>query len=343
MPHSLPNDAIEDPHGEHSSGSSFRRRIWSEFVSYPKLSERGVLGPLAERQIELCAAVTPDRLADVGGLVDACRAEGVVLYLWPMLGDGDGRWARGDNHGAYSAFVDELLGQLDPAVLPQGLALDFEPSIEDLRRLVRGDLRTATRGLFRRGANVDFAPLARAVHARGLRTLAAVPPVVVLDQNVRGWQRVLDTPVEDLPCEAMSPMAYSSLFEGYSRGFLRREDARCLLAWAASRTRKKFGERAALSLGVVGPGALGDEQAYRDPSELADDVGLARAAGVDDLALFSLDGVLVREPVESWLDAFATTPPARRSPDLSGRARMVAMATAGSSYAFRAFGLLPKV
>lgn len=340
MTHSLTDDSVENPHGGDST--RFRRRIWSEFVPYDELVQSEVLAPLAQREIELCVAVTPDRTDRVGLLLEACEKAAVEVFLWPMLGDGDGRWARGDNHSAYSEFIADLIERVGSDAKLRGIALDFEPSIDDLRRLVRLDVRTATRGLFRRGGDVDFAPLAAKVHTHGFETLAAVPPVVVLDQSAKGWQRVLDTPVADLPCQAMSPMAYTSLFEGYSRGFLRRDDARQLFAWMAARTAKRFGERAALSLGVVGPGALGDEQAYRDPSELADDVALARAAGVDDLALFSLDGVLVREPVEAWLDAFANTESARRSPSLGRRARMVAMATAGGSYAFRMLDLLPR-
>jgi hypothetical protein len=60
-----------------------------------------------------------------------------------------------------------------------------------------------------------------------------------------------------------------------------------------------------MSLGCVGTGALVDEPVYRDPSELAEDVAIARAGGCHDLSLFDLGGVLHREPAEAWLEAFA--------------------------------------
>ena len=50
-------------------------------------------------------------------------------------------------------------------------------------------------------------------------------------------------------------------------------------------------------------GALGDEPRYRDPSELAVDVAVARAGGVETLNLFDLGGVLRRGPAEAWLEA----------------------------------------
>jgi hypothetical protein len=76
-------------------------------------------------------------------------------------------------------------------------------------------------------------------------------------------------------------------------------------------TRARYGVRASVSLGAVGTGALGDERTYRDPAELVEDVGIARGAGIDDLALFNLDGALARPPISRWLDALVETPPAK--------------------------------
>ena len=98
---------------------------------------------------------------------------------------------------------------------------------------------------------------------------------------------------------------YTSILEGWSRGAIRRSHATALLTAASARARRRWGERAGVSLGCVGTGALVDEPVYRDPSELAEDAALARAAGCRDLSLFDLGGVLAREPAEAWLDAFA--------------------------------------
>ncbi|MCK6550309.1 hypothetical protein L6R52_31020, partial [Myxococcota bacterium] len=70
---------------------------------------------------------------------------------------------------------------------------------------------------------------------------------------------------------------------------------------------------ASVSVGLAGPGKLGDEPVLPSPDALALDVAAARAAGVDDLALFSLEGVLGRASPEAWLEAFVATPP--RAPE----------------------------
>ncbi len=109
-------------------------------------------------------------------------------------------------------------------------------------------------------------------------------------------------------------MLYTSILEGWSRGALRRADARALLGVACREAASRLGERAGASIGAVGPGAFGNEPTYRGVAELADDVAVARAAGVDDLALFDLGGVILRGPPEPWLDAFVATGPSRACP-----------------------------
>src|SRR6185369_4864072 len=138
----------------------------------------------------------------------------------------------------------------------------------------------------------------------------------------------------------LTPMLYTSIIEGWSRGLLRRADARAVLSWSCARSLKKFGEVAGASLGAVGTGAFGDEPVYRSPAELADDVAVARAAGIDDLALFDLGGVLRRPPAEAWLEAFVETPPAASLPDPTWRARA---ALAGARVAGGALGVLGRI
>src|SRR6185295_17904670 len=104
----------------------------------------------------------------------------------------------------------------------------------------------------------------------------------------RPYQELLGTPVDGLAWDHVSVMLYTSMIEGWSRGVLRREDARSFLAAAAVLAAARLGDRAGVSLGCVGVGAFGNEPVYRAAVELADDVAIARAAGVDDLTLFEL-------------------------------------------------------
>jgi hypothetical protein len=153
-----------------------------------------------------------------------------------------------------------------------------------------------------------------------------------------GFERALGTPVSGIRWDHASVMVYSSLVEGYARGLLGRSDVRPLVAVACRQAVLRFGRAAGASLGAVGTGALGDEAVYRDAGELADDVALARGAGIDDLALFDLGGALKRPPLEAWLDAFTLTEPAPAPPAWTAKSLALAGACAGLARALGAWG-----
>jgi hypothetical protein len=300
-----------------------RRRIWAETVSARDI-DRALVAALARRKMGLIVAAWPGPRDDLLALASRCRDVGVPLCVWPMLADAEGRWASAGNLSHFTAFVRMLVEELRAhGAPPAEVALDLEPPIDRVRRLL--DLRPS--GLAPvpldelMQARAMLAALLHDLRARGTAVSAAVMPMLLVDPpgKAGGIERWLGTPVTDLDWDHASAMLYTSLIEGYSRGLLRRADARALLWDGASRTLRRFGRAAGVSLGAVGPGALGDEPIYRDVGELRDDVALVRAAGIDDLALFDLGGVLRRPPIEPWLDAFVDTAPARDRPRITAR------------------------
>lgn len=272
-------------------------------LPYDAVVEPSLLADLARRGVELVVAVTPPTVRAAPSLVEACRAAGVGIGLWPMLDDRDGRWPSAANAELFARFCRELVAGLRAArSMPDEIAIDLEPPIARVRALLDGRPRALVQAPGPRGGRL-LAELVDELRAE-VRVSAAVTPVVMLPSALasRGWERALGTPV-DLGLDSVNAMAYTSLFEGYSRGWLRRDDAVALLSAVASACARRWGARAAISLGVVGAGALGDENVYRNVDELAEDVALAEAAGIDEIALFALDGIVARPPREAWLDA----------------------------------------
>jgi hypothetical protein len=98
---------------------------------------------------------------------------------------------------------------------------------------------------------------------------------------------------------------------GYSRRALTVEDARWYGYRALARMAAVIGQRAGAFVGVVGKGKLGDEPSYQDPVELARDASAARAAGVGEVSLFCLEGVLDSPEPEGWLRALTDAAPER--------------------------------
>jgi hypothetical protein len=255
-----------------------------------------------------------------------------------MLDDDEGRWPSAANAAPFASFCRQLVASLRAgAAMPDEIAIDLEPPIGRVRSMLAGSARALLHRPGRDGIG-RLADLATELRGQGLRVSAVLTPLAVLPSALasRGWQEVLGTPVDRLGCDSVNAMAYTSLFEGYSRGLLRRDDALALLRAIAATCARRWGSRAAISLGVVGGGALGDERAYREPRELGEDVALAREAGIAEVVLFGLDGVLARPPREAWLDALDATCPA---PPVMATPRSRAALAAGSAIGLVAAGL----
>ncbi len=278
-----------------------RRRVWCETLPYDEVARPALLAALRARGVALALAVRPPELPALAAAAARIVDAGVPLALWPMIDDADGRWVSVASAATFIAFADRAL-----AVAPAGveLVLDLEPPLAQLAAWRGGRLTfegRPTRDDYRAGRAALIAAVTRWRAARPVST--AVMPFVVAEVAGEWVQRLLGTPVTALPVDRHSVMAYTSLYEGWSRGLVGRRRAEVLLGVTARLARARLGAAAALSLGCVSTGALGDEPAYRGPHELAADVAIARAAGVDDLTAFDLGGMVRRGPVEAWLDA----------------------------------------
>jgi hypothetical protein len=276
--------------------------VWCETLPWAELARPDLARLLTDHGVELLLAVRPWQLPEVADRVDRLRGAGVFVGLWPMLADDDGRWASVASSQAFIALVDALVAGVPAA---DEIVLDLEPPIALMTRWKDGRptwRQTPRRPAYRAARDAYVEAVGR--WRRGRRVTTAVMPMVVAELRGEWMERLLGTPVSALPVDGHSVMAYTSLFEGWSRGLLDRRRAEVALAVTARLARLRFGDRVGLSLGTVGAGAFGDEPSYRDVGELRRDVAIARAAGIDELSLFDLGGVLRRGPAEAWLEAF---------------------------------------
>ena len=336
-----------------------RRRAWIETLPFEMIARPHVVALLASRGIGPIVAVWPSTPTEaIVRVIEAYGEAGQPAALWPMLSDGEGRWANAGNAGTFVDFVHELCARLTvTGRAPAEIVVDLEPSIDAMRASLAssssssssatsahmpqlpGDLRPFV------VAQRRLAALCDALHAQGIKASSAAPPTVLLDPgpdaregSARPFQELQGTPIDGPAWDHVSFMLYTSILEGWSRGVLRRGDARALLGVACRAARERLGERAGASIGAVGVGAFGDEPTYRGVAELVDDVAIARAAGVDDLALFDLGGVISRGPPEPWLDAFVGTEPLASLPEPSFRLRGVLGAARLAGGVFGALG-----
>lgn len=297
--------------------------VWYELLPYARLSAE-VMGALRDRRIGIYLAVTPDVVDDLADTVKLCRDHGVRVGVWPMVERAHGRWPSAHNVDRFEAFIDEVMAKIDRA---DELIFDFEPPIDAMPALFRADLRVVAQYVARgipRSAVVRFAALAERFNAQGIETVSAAMPLIASDAREGGWQSFFGTPLDTTPTRRVSAMLYTSIIEGLlPKPFVRR-DVLALLSAGARALKRRYGDRASISLGAIDTGALGDEPTYRRIDELIEDVAITRAAGIEHIALFSLCGAMRNPPVERWLDALVQTEPGQVPEMTPGAAALMA-------------------
>ena len=307
----------------------YRYRIWSEFVPFSTLSDPSVLRLLEARSLELIVAVSEKSLTSIPNVLRACQDHGVKVGLWPLLSHAQGPWLNAHNLFEMNRFFQMLFQTLDKEkIRPSLLAFDLEPHFDEIHAFFSKPHRVLWQWLRRKcllqRAQEDFSSLVHEAQKRNIPTLAAVFPLLIDDMRLKleGWQRFLGTPTYQVGFDRINFMLYSSPMEGYFTG-LSRTDVLHLFYAYCSAIGKQFPLTASASLGVVQGGVMGNERGYPSTKELAEDVGIAKASGISDFALYSLDGILMRPPIEKWLDTLIETPPVPPSAPPSIKAKAI--------------------
>ena len=177
-----------------TAGSAPKLRIYCETLPYEDVVRPRTLGLLRRHDLEIVLAVRPWQLEQLPGVSRVLRDAGVLVSIWPMLADDEGRWASAHNATAFVELVRQTADALEIAgVAAREVLLDLEPPFAQARALAAtggSESRLAPGlGAARPGASAEAmdaasTALAAAVaelHARGVATASAVWPLVALD------------------------------------------------------------------------------------------------------------------------------------------------------------------
>lgn len=294
-----------------------RTRVFCEFLAPEILGEPATIALLERHGLEPIIALPPEAETELlGQAVRQLHGAGIPVGAWPLFSDGDGYWLSTENAGRFPARAQAALAFLEAyGVRPRSLTFDLEPPLEHARRLfgagrseglryLASDALSAKGQRYARAAVLEIGALSATLRGQGIEVFATILPLLLFDLGAAEpfTQALFHTPVARSSVDVICPMAYSSMI-GPTLGLGRAGEARLVYLLAQRLVAEIGGARASLALGLVGPGKLGNEAQYQDPSALREDVAAARAAGISDLAIFSLEGILSQPHPERWLDA----------------------------------------
>lgn len=307
-------------------------RFWAELIEPPDIAKKAL--PLLEKfGAGVAVAVYPVSLTRKNAnafrkLLDA----GIELTFWPLMEQEQGYFPGERNMDEYSAMVRHVVSWSEKnAVTPSMIAVDLEPPIQQLSKvfgasgglgILRGAVGAARENLDRERyyrAKSVLEELNGWVQDQGIRTLTAIMPWVglELEGDHELIQDMNETPVAGIAWDILSPMLYVTMLSGMTGGALNRRDANWLVYDSCVKLREKYGGRAGVSLGLTGAGVLENEPVFEEPEELVVGLQAALAAGVRDVSVYSLEGVLERDDPGAWLEALRAAEP--RVPERSGK------------------------
>lgn len=321
-------------------------RVWVEFLPYEEARSPHVISFLSAHDLQPIFAVRPDSdLDQLAQVIQLTHNAHLRPMIWPLLSHTDGYWPGEENAGRWWSQTEWILDTLaQQNAHPWGVAVDLEPPIDQVQRMARAVpgldvlrllVSNLDRSRFERSVRV-WNTIAEALHQRRLHSLAVAFSAVASDLNHQQpvWQDLLETPWTQVGWESHGIMAYGSLVTGYSKGMLGAGDARAIHHHLISAIEKQWGAASHVSLGLVGTGVLGDEPTYQTPQELAEDAAAVRAAGITDIGIFCLEGILGKDAPEAWIDAVWALKPEMPHPTARSRAVRLLSRTARSLAGF---------
>ncbi|MGK5088906.1 hypothetical protein WDW86_15210 [Bdellovibrionota bacterium FG-2] len=301
--------------------------VWSEWIPYPQVEKH--LEELSKNRLRIHLAVRQDEVRDPANfselvhLLHAAQTKKVDVWIWPLLAQKEGYWLNQWNAPQFKAFTLDLLDNLEAqGVSVKGVSFDLEPPLEKLEALLSLAKKLKLAELTKTAQSYDepdlfcaarseIRDLAQTLHQRKLLVHAVTTPFILHDfKNKvthprcadRTMQRVLGIPLDAENFDLISFMAYRSEFKTIIGGINSR-----LVYTYGQRARAAFGGQAGLDLGIVGnltfPHPL---IGYQEPSRLKEDLAAARAAGIGNLQIYSLDGMVLSEdpnlrPIADWV------------------------------------------
>ncbi|MBU4194819.1 MAG: hypothetical protein KKF66_07480 [Actinobacteria bacterium] len=295
----------------------FRLRFWAESISPPEILRHG-LALLNEFSAGVGVALFEDSMTDENARAFRdLAAEGVEVVFWPLLPCESGYFPGEDNIAEFRELTERLIEWAGAyGVVPDMIAVDQELPFSQMREVLDAaplervyravKVCASNLGWSRyQGAKRDLRLLNSWIRERGIRTLSACLPWVALEveSTYEVIQDMMETPVMGVDWDVISPMVYVSMIVGMTGGLISERDANWLVFAICLALRSARGDTAGVSLGVTGTGVFENEPVFEEPEELLRGVEAALAAGVRDVSVYNLEGLLSRGNPRRWFEA----------------------------------------
>ncbi len=245
-----------------------------------------------------------------GLLIDA-QQRGIKVLIWPLLRVEQGPWACENNYKIFGELIDTLIDWMGKVpVTPEYIVINMENSIaqmdtikphlthKEYRAIIRILQNNRDRSKFNEAVE-GYKKIVNGIHKKGFKVMITTYPFIIDDfhDDDPDIQDIANVPVSGIDWDAYTFTPYRTAYSGD----LGVTFTPYMVYEYGKAAGKRFREKARLALGIIGPNEHGP--GYSSPEDLAKDIAAAKAAGIEEIDLFHLRGMISEGAIENWINA----------------------------------------
>lgn len=287
-----------------SSKRNFSLAVWAEFLPYEEYEK--IYDKLQKLDVELFLAIRE-------GDFPHPSLQKIKYRAWLLLKKEKGYWLSVRNAEDFFKLVKDFLNLYKS----EWIALDFEPPYEFATKITENFFESLSEIIPPEEVYINgkakIEEIVKFSHEKGAKVLCVFPNFVLDDlvQKSENFQKMLGIPVPK-DCDEYSFMIYSTIIKGLAEKILKLKiDFPEYIVWDYGKDAFHiFGDKSALSIGLVGKDSFGNE-GYKDVEGLIKDISAGLAVGIKKFHIWTVDNMKDENgnwQIEKWLDISYVSP-----------------------------------
>ena len=284
--------------------------VTAEYTPYRDLAGPELVALLKKYDIQICLCVREDQLNDeLDNLYKAYEQAGLHILFWPLLPKKDGLYVNKETAERYIAYLDVIYDWAEKRGHKiEAMVVDVEPGSGGFKKMLKDmDKKSWPQAVEK------FNRIIQKIHEHDSLAIGVAFPFVSDDKarGTHGWEDLFGGPVASVDWDYLAVMMYTSWFVQMLKSAGMTFDAAHWVAYDYSLDLKKlWGDKAAVALGVTNPGEGNETVIYDSPEKIAPAIAAVRMAGIKNLGIYDMKGILETGEPEAWFKVLKDTPPA---------------------------------
>ena len=284
--------------------------VTSEYTPYKDLVDPKLVALVKKYNIQICLCVREDQLTDdLDNLYKVYEKNGIIILFWPLLPKKDGLYVNKATAEKYISYLDVIYGWADKhSHKIDAIVVDVEPGSSGFAKMLKDmDKKSWPEAVGK------FNRIIAKIHSHNSLAIGVGFPFLSDDKarGTHGWEDLFGGPVASVDWDYLAVMMYTTWFVETGKALGINFDAAHWVAYDYSVDLKKlWGDKAAVAIGVTSAGEGNEKVVYDTPEKIAPAIAAVRQAGIQNIGIYDMKGILSSGDPEAWFKVLRDTPPA---------------------------------